>query len=175
MNSAIGQQSTSPGSSSHALGVTLHGRTMIATKGGHALFTDLALDLAASFRLTFSAQYLANASLALTVAAGASASLFLVKQPGNGTSARALADQPVVGFMDKGGNAANEHSGTFFTVYAWLERTWPPVGLVFNAVSWSLVTPNGTEASWAAAFIGDSSQIAVSRLVQWNMQARVTG
>jgi hypothetical protein len=175
MNSAIGQLSTSPGSSSHVVGATLHGRTMIATKGGHALFTDLALDLAASFRLMFSAQYLANANLALTVAAGAPASLFLVKQPGNGTSARALADQPVVGFMDKGGNVANEHSGTFFTVYAWLERTWPPVGLVFNAVSWSLVTPNGTEASWAAAFIGASSHIAVSRLVQWSMQARVTG
>jgi hypothetical protein len=173
--SAIGQLSTSPGSSSHVVGATLHGRTIIATKGGQALFTDLALDLAASFRLTFSAQYLANASLAMTVAAGAPASLFLVKQPGNGTSAVALADQPVVGFMDKGGNVANKHSSTFFTVYAWLERTWPPVGLVFNAVSWSLVTPNGTGASWTAASIRASSHVAVSRLVQWDMQARVTG
>ena len=150
---------------------TLHGRTRIVTQGGQARFSDLALDLAASFKLTFSSQNLTNASLALKVSAGAPASLFLVQQPGNGSATVAFAQQPIVGFMDKGGNVAKRHSGASVTVYGWLERTWPPVRLELKAVSSSLAVLRSARATGVVA----SPHVTVSGLVQWSMQAYVDG
>jgi len=138
---------------------TLEGRTLVQTQSGQAVFTDLNVGSVGNYKLTFSAENLnlTTATRSLSVSAGAPAKLFVVKQPGNGTSALPFADQPVIGFMDQGSNVVTRNSG-LHNIDAWLERTWPLLDDVLVSVS-------------EISVLQEPEDVAhISGLLHWNME-----